>query len=157
MCLKAKKALYGLPQSPRLWNRKFTAWLATQGFSPTKKDPCYYILREGGEEIHLICDVDDLAFAGSSTEVLEAFKGALNRQFKMKDMGQLNWFLGCEVKQDLVNGTTTLVQTKYIHETLRPPFLLQENDHLHFTFLVSRTPQTPMNNKIGGGHCIDHS
>ena len=41
MCLKAKKALYGLPQSPRLWNRKFTAWLATQGFRPTKKDPCY--------------------------------------------------------------------------------------------------------------------
>ena len=118
MCLKAKKALYGLPQSPRLWNRKFTAWLATQGFSPTKKDPCYYILREGGEEIHLICYVDDLAFAGSSTEVLEAFKGALNRQFKMKDMGQLNWFLGCEVKQDLVNGTTTLVQTKYIHDLL---------------------------------------
>ena len=36
----------------------------------------------------------------------------------MKDMGQLNWFLGCEVKQDLVNGTTTLVQTKYIHDLL---------------------------------------
>ena len=118
MCLKAKRALYGLPQSPRLWNRKFTQWLKSKGFKPTNKDPCYYTLKAGGEEIHLICYVDDLAFAGSNATVLAAFREALQRDFQMQDMGMLNWFLGCEIIQDLAAGTTKLVQTKYINDML---------------------------------------
>ena len=77
------------PLSPRLWNRKFTQWLKSKGFKPTNKDPCYYTLKAGGEEIHLICYVDDLAFAGSNATVLAAFREALQRDFQMQDMGML--------------------------------------------------------------------
>ena len=30
--LHAKRALYGLPQAPRLWNTRLTEWLLAQGF-----------------------------------------------------------------------------------------------------------------------------
>ena len=94
------------------------SWLRSKGFKPTNKDPCYYTLKAGGEEIHLICYVDDLAFAGSNATVLAAFREALQRDFQMQDMGMLNWFLGCEIIQDLAAGTTKLVQTKYINDML---------------------------------------
>ena len=84
---------------------------------PTKtRATSYYTLKAGGEEIHLICYVDDLAFAGSNATVLAAFREALQRDFQMQDMGMLNWFLGCEIIQDLAAGTTKLVQTKYIND-----------------------------------------
>ena len=58
-CLELKRALYGLPQSPLLWNRKFTNWLLERGFTRSEFDPCYFIWRTVGpsgksEELHLI-------------------------------------------------------------------------------------------------------
>ena len=38
--LHGKRALYGLPQAPRLWNNRLTEWLLAQGFVQCNKDKC---------------------------------------------------------------------------------------------------------------------
>ena len=106
MVLHAKRALYGMPQAPRLWNRRLTDWLNSQGFVASSKDPCLFTAKyDNGDEIHLICYVDDIAFAGNNPDAIAKFKAELSAEFKMSDLGSLNWFLGCEVIQDLVKGT----------------------------------------------------
>ena len=62
--------------------------------------------------------VDDLAFAGDCPEMISDLRARLNADFKMTDMGQMSWFLGCEVVQDLDAGVTTLHQAKYIRDVL---------------------------------------
>ena len=116
--LHAKKALYGLPQAPRLWNRKFTKWLRERGFEQSQKDPCYFVKRMGGEEVHMIVYVDDIAFAGSDPTLVQMVKDDLNESFEMKDMGELKWFLGSEIVQDVENGTTVIHQAKYINDLI---------------------------------------
>jgi hypothetical protein len=36
------KALYSMQQAPRLWNRRPTDWLNSQGFVASSKDPCLF-------------------------------------------------------------------------------------------------------------------
>ena len=72
--LHAKRALYGLPQSPRLWNARLTEWLLAQGFVQCKKDSCVFTYDKNGSVIRLIVYVDDLAFAGNDPELIASFK-----------------------------------------------------------------------------------
>ena len=62
--------------------------------------------------------VDDLAFAGNCPEMVSDLRARLNADFKMTDMGQMSWFLGCEIVQDLDTGVTTLHQAKYIRDVV---------------------------------------
>ena len=118
MVLHARRALYGLPQSPRLWSQRLHHWLLQEGFTRCRKDPCYYIKRSGGREVHLLVYVDDLAFAGNCPDMISDLRARLNADFKMTDMGQMSWFLGCEIVQDLGAGVTTLHQAKYIRDVV---------------------------------------
>ena len=64
----------------------------------------------------MIVYVDDIAFAGSDPALIQMVKDELNQSFDMKDMGELKWFLGSEVVQDVENGTTVIHQAKYIND-----------------------------------------
>ena len=109
--LHAKRALYGLPQSPRLWNARLTQWLLSQGFVQCKKDSCVFTYDKDGSIIRLIVYVDDLAFAGNNPELIASFKKQLSDEktgFSMKDLGTLRFFLGMHVEHDLQAGTLKL-------------------------------------------------
>ena len=43
-----KKGLYGLKQSPRLWNQNLDATLKSANFIPSKLDPCLYTRTQNG-------------------------------------------------------------------------------------------------------------
>ena len=40
---KLKKSIYGLKQSPRCWNKKFTDHIKTLGFTESNADPCVFV------------------------------------------------------------------------------------------------------------------
>ena len=44
--------------------------------------------------------VDDILVAGRSDKQIMRVKNALARQFKMKDMGELHYFLGVKIVQN---------------------------------------------------------
>ena len=68
------------------------------GFSQVSGDPCLYVSSEG-EKLIIALYVDDILLAGASSKKLNAVKQTLSKKFEMKDMGELNYFLGMKVIQ----------------------------------------------------------
>jgi len=62
--------------------------------------------------------VDDLIIAGK-LDAVEATKAQLAAIFKMKDQGELSFFLGMRVQQDRLNGTIKIDQSHYAKELRR--------------------------------------
>ena len=120
--LHGKRALYGLPQAPRLWNNRLTEWLLAQGFVQCNKDKCVFKYSKDGSVILLIVYVDDLAFAGNDDKLIAEFKKQLSDPetgFSMKDLGTLKWFLGMHVEHDRNTGSLKLHQRQYIEDMLK--------------------------------------
>jgi histone deacetylase 1/2 len=61
--------------------------------------------------------VDDFIITGSSSPHIKDLISNLNAQFSLKQLGQLDYFLGIEVSH-LSNGSLFLSQTKYIRDLL---------------------------------------
>jgi hypothetical protein len=93
------KSLYGLKQAPRAWYSRFATYLATLGFIEAKSDTSLFIFRRGSDTVYLLLYVDDIILTASSTELLRCTISVLQREFAMKDLGQLHHFLGITVER----------------------------------------------------------
>jgi hypothetical protein len=96
---RLRKSLYVLKQAPRAWYSRFTTYLTTLGFIEAKSDTSLFIFRQGLDTIYLLLYVDDIILTASSTELLRRTIFALQREFAMKDLGQLHHFLGITVER----------------------------------------------------------
>ena len=101
---KLKRSLYGLKQSPRMWNQTIDKFMLELGFKKCESDHCVYVKRDDQDMIFVALYVDDLVLASSTDELLKSTKKALGDRFEMTDMGQLKYFLGMEIDQDLTAG-----------------------------------------------------
>ena len=97
---KLKRSLYGLKQSGRNWNAMLHEYLTSEGFEQSLADPCVYTKNRKGCKAIIIVWVDDIIVAASDSRSLDDVKESLRGKFKMKDLGQLSWFLGIEFKQE---------------------------------------------------------
>ncbi|KAH9659075.1 hypothetical protein KPL70_023730 [Citrus sinensis] len=116
---KLKKSLYGLKQSPRAWFGKFTKAMVHFGYNQSNSDHTLFIKKRQGKIIALIVYVDDMVVIGNDEEETKALQKYLSREFEMKDLGALKYFLGIEVSRS--KGGIFLSQRKYaldlLHET----------------------------------------
>ena len=88
--------MYGLKQSGRNWYNLLHKCLLEEGFIQSQADYCLYTkIRQDSTTIILFW-VDDIIIVSSSRTALNSVKECLSDEFKMKDMGRLNWFLGIE-------------------------------------------------------------
>ncbi|KAK1681480.1 hypothetical protein QYE76_042328 [Lolium multiflorum] len=110
------KALYGLRQAPRAWFCLFADFATTLGFTASRSDASLFILRRGSDSAYLVLYVDDIVLAASSTSLLQAIIDKLQREFAMKDMGALYFFLGISVCR--TPRSFFLSQAQYAEEIL---------------------------------------
>ena len=89
-----KKAIYGLKQAPRAWFDKFSDFLLAFGFQCSFPDPSLFIYHKGSDVIYLLLYVDDMILTGNNEDLLNTLLLQLGKQFRMKDMGPLHYFLG---------------------------------------------------------------
>ena len=122
-----KKGIYGLKQSPKLWNDTVNAYMISLGFTRFTTDLCIYKRKSEADCLFVAIYVDDLIIAGSSLPSINIFKEELKSKFKMKDLGPIHYCLGMEVRQDLEEGTITLSQNGYVDSILRRFGLLLAN------------------------------
>jgi hypothetical protein len=115
VCL-LKKALYGLKQAPRAWYSRIDSYLQSIGFIKSDVDPNLYLLMKGEDILILVLYVDDLFLTGAET-LIAACKQDLAKEFEMKDLGLMHYFLGLEIWQQ--EGETFLGQGKYTIEILK--------------------------------------
>lgn len=116
---KLKKSLYGLKQSGRQWFQKLHEALIELGLQQMNFDPCVYFKVDGSDKLYLIVYVDDLIFATSNHQFYKRIQIQLNKKFKMRDLGRLNYCLGLEFTQDTTNKSVHIRQEKYIKDLVK--------------------------------------
>jgi histone deacetylase 1/2 len=114
---KLDKALYGLKQAPRAWYACLSSKLVDLGFKASKADTSLFYYNKGKTIIYVLIYVDDIIVASSSQEATDALLSDLKKDFALKDLGDLHYFLGMEVKK--VQNGSILTQDKYATDLLR--------------------------------------
>ena len=88
------------------------------GFTQASADPCVFIRKEDTLTI-IAVHVDDLMILAKNISEMERLKDSLKLQFKMKDMGQLHYYVGVCIVQDKENKQVFLHQGQYIEKMLK--------------------------------------
>ena len=96
---KVKKSLYGLKQSLRAWLGRFTKSMSTFGYKLNNSDHTLFLKKQHEKITTLIVYVDDMIVTSNNPEEMKALKEYLSKEFEMKDLGPLKYFLGIEVSQ----------------------------------------------------------
>ncbi|CAL8156656.1 unnamed protein product [Prunus armeniaca] len=120
---KLHKALYGLKQAPRAWFQRLSSFLIRYGFLQSRANSSMFIFRNNSHMMVLLLYVNDIVLTGSSTSSLLDFICILGAEFDLKDLGQLNYFLGMEVTY--LSGSIHLTQNKYTIDLLKRSNLLE--------------------------------
>jgi hypothetical protein len=132
------KAIYGLKQSPRLWNQELHNYLVELEYLPITADKCIYTKRINDRVIILSLYVDDTAIAYSKQDeaIWERDKSLISKRFPISDLGNCEWLLGMEIQRDRINHHLVLSQRAYIERVLK-----------QFNMLECKTTPTPMSHQ----------
>jgi hypothetical protein len=114
---RLRKALYGLKQAPRAWYGRLRGFLFSKGFEMGKVDKTCFLLRQGNDILIVQVYVDDIVFGGSSHSLVARFVEDVSKEFEMSMMGELQFFLGLQIKQ--AKEGTFLHQAKYMKDILK--------------------------------------
>ena len=61
--------------------------------------------------------VDDIIFGATNNDLCDEFAKLMRSEFEMSMMGELNFFLGLQIKQ--TSNRTMIYQQKYVKELLK--------------------------------------
>ncbi|KAK1415001.1 hypothetical protein QVD17_30770 [Tagetes erecta] len=114
---KLSKALYGLHQAPRIWYETLSKHLLEHGFSRGQIDPTLFMKRENEDLLCVQVYVDDIIFGSTSSSMCKEFEEIMKSRFQMSSMGEINFFLGLQVKQS-ADGIF-INQSKFVEKLLK--------------------------------------
>ena len=115
---KLQKSLYGLKQSPRAWFDRFTKVLKLDGYTQSQADHTMFVKHSTSNKVViLIVYVDDIVVTGNHEEEIRRLKVLLSREFEIKDLGSLRYFLGMEVARS--KEGISVSQRKYFLDLLQ--------------------------------------
>jgi len=87
------------------------------GFVPSKADTSLFYYNKNGHNIFVLVYVDDIIVASSSSQATDALLADLQAEFDLKDLGDLHFFLGIEVKRG--RDGLILTQERYAMDILK--------------------------------------
>lgn len=90
------KSLYGLKQASRQWNAKLTKALLHLGYTQSHLDYSSVTKRKRSTLVVILIYVDDLLITRNDITLIVKTKQVLHQSFKIKDLGELRYFLGIE-------------------------------------------------------------
>ncbi|XP_078165548.1 uncharacterized protein LOC144560258 [Carex rostrata] len=120
---RLKKALYGLKQSPRAWFGRFCRAMKGYGYTQSDSDHTMFFKKNQGKIAVLIIYVDDMIITGDDKIEIQNLEDKLSKEFEMKNLGGLKYFLGIEVSRN--KEGIYLSQRKYILDLLTEVGMLE--------------------------------
>jgi len=114
--LKLKKSLYGLKQSPRAWFDRLRRAMCNMGYKQCNSDHTMFYHHSRGHVTILAVYVDDMIITGDDTLEITRLKCNLSKEFEVKDLGQLRYFLGIEIARS--PRGIVLSQRRYVLDLL---------------------------------------
>ncbi|GJS40979.1 retrovirus-related pol polyprotein from transposon TNT 1-94 [Tanacetum coccineum] len=119
---KLKKALYGLKQAPKAWYDRLKAFLIKHEYKIGMVDNTLFTKKKSSNLIIVQIYVD--IFGSTCQDMCDEFAKIMHDEFEMSMMGELNFFLGLQIKQ--MEDGIFFNQSKYIKEMLKK-FGLEES------------------------------
>jgi hypothetical protein len=110
-CLKLKKSLYGLKQAPTNFNQHIDEFIRNMGFTSCELDNCVYVMTLHDCQIVLALYADNIVLVGDNIDVINDVKDAFKETFKMKDLGDLEYYLGMRITR--IPETLKIDQSQY--------------------------------------------
>jgi hypothetical protein len=110
------KSLYGLKQAPRAWFTRLSQTLLEFGFVSSTVDSSLFVFHEGSVHLYFLTYVDDILFTRTSSSHIASVITKLQQVFKLKDLGNLSFFLGIQAVRS--SQGLHLRQAKYISDLL---------------------------------------
>ncbi|GJU70743.1 retrovirus-related pol polyprotein from transposon TNT 1-94 [Tanacetum coccineum] len=96
---KLKNALYGLKQAPRAWYDRLKAFLIKHEYEMGMVDNTLFTKKKSSNLIIVQIYVDDIIFGSTCQDMCDEFAKIIDDEFEMSMMGELNFFLGLQIKQ----------------------------------------------------------
>ncbi|GKD45648.1 reverse transcriptase, RNA-dependent DNA polymerase [Tanacetum coccineum] len=124
---KLKKSLYGLKQAPRQWFAKLSSALLDFGYTQSKTDYSLFVKKHNESFITVLVYVDDLLITGNEKEQISSLKTRLTSVFHMKDLGEVNYFLGLEISKTAQG--IFISQHKYTKDLLKEDGVLNNKPY----------------------------
>lgn len=148
LCMKLKKSLYGLKQSPRLWSKKLEKWLKDYGFEQcTHYEDCLWYYKSKDESTFcILCTyVDDMPFFSNSQQFIDEFVEQLKKDFRVGELEPINQILQIQVRETQNKDGVHLSQTHYITDLAKRFELISEDGKLIASKIVGQanTPLPP--------------
>jgi hypothetical protein len=110
------KAIYGLKQALRAWYARLSSKLIHLGFAASKGDMSLFFYKDKNITMYVLVYVDDIIVISSSPDATAALLRNLDKEFALKDLRYLHYFLGIEVTK--IQHGILLSQDKYSMEIL---------------------------------------
>ncbi|GJW22644.1 retrovirus-related pol polyprotein from transposon TNT 1-94, partial [Tanacetum coccineum] len=95
---KLKKALYGLKQAPKAWYDRLKAFLIKHEYKIGMVDNTLFTKKKSSNLIIVQIYVDDIIFGSTCQDMCDEFAKIMHDEFEMSMMGELNFFLGLQIK-----------------------------------------------------------
>ncbi|GJU72365.1 retrovirus-related pol polyprotein from transposon TNT 1-94 [Tanacetum coccineum] len=96
---KLKKALYGLKQAPKAWYDRLKAFLIKHKYKMGMADNTLFTKKKSSNLVIVQIYVDDIIFGLTCQDMCDEFSKIMHDEFEMSMMGELNFFLGLQIKQ----------------------------------------------------------
>jgi hypothetical protein len=106
-----------LKQAPRAWYAQLSTKLLQLSFKISKADNSLFYLQNDEITMLILVYVDDIIATSSKPHEVAALLKNLDDDFALKDLGDMHYFLGIEVKK--VNDDIVLSQDKYANDLLK--------------------------------------
>ncbi|CAL2238958.1 unnamed protein product [Prunus armeniaca] len=119
---RLNKSLYGLKQASGQWFAKFSEAIQAAGYTQSKADYSLFTCKNGKSFTALLIYVDDILITGNNVAMINSLKQFLHTQFRIKDLGDLKYFLGIEVSRSKQGICISL--RKYTLEILKDAGIL---------------------------------
>ncbi|GJU81855.1 retrovirus-related pol polyprotein from transposon TNT 1-94 [Tanacetum coccineum] len=141
---KLKKALYGLKQAPKAWYDRLKAFLIKHEYKMGMVDNTLFTKKKSSNLIIVQIYVDDIIFGSTCQDMFDEFAKTMHDEFEMSMLGELNFFLGLQIKQ--MEDNIFFNQYKYVKEMLKK-FGLEDSKPM-------KTPMSSDTNLTKDDECV---
>jgi hypothetical protein len=113
---RLQKSIYDLHQASRVWNKRFTSFLAKYNLIATHQDPCVY--RSATAPLILLAIfVDDGLIASTSRTHTDPILQEMNDVFHIR-IDEPDTFVGLHITRNRISRSIFLDQTRYVERLL---------------------------------------
>ena len=115
---KLVHTIYGTMQGGHNWYETLCKTYDKLNYTSSRADPCVRFKKENGNYTITNTYTDDTFGASNNDEEIKARKDEMSHKWETRDVGELEYFLGMQVQQDLALGTIRLTQRPYWEHVL---------------------------------------